>query len=141
MRLVEVNWNPSDRQLRQFGLTALVALPLLAWMWSGDSTTDFNPTVVGIAAAVAVVVAAVGLIWPRAVKPLFIGLTVAGIPIGMVVGEIAMALTFYGLFVPLGLAFRLMGRDVLNLKLDRPATTYWQRKKKPADPASYLRQW
>ena len=39
MKLVEINWNPTDRQLRQFGMIALVALPALGWLWSGRYAT------------------------------------------------------------------------------------------------------
>lgn len=141
MKLVEMNFSPSDRQLRQFGLTAMVALPLLGWLWGGDGPLEVNPITVGITGAIGAVLATVGLLWPPAIKPVFVGLMLLTLPIGMVISEIAMAATFYGLFVPLGLFFWLIGRDVLELKFDRQATTYWQRKKRPTDDASYLRQW
>jgi hypothetical protein len=134
MKLVEMNWNPNNRQLRQFGLVALVALPLLGWLWSG------SPTAIWITAAVGAALAAAGLLYPRVVKPVFLGLTLVAVPIGMVISEVALAVVFYGLFVPLGLIFRLIGRDVLQLKLERQTITYWQRKKRPSDASSYLRQ-
>ena len=42
-----MNWNPTDRQLRQFGLTALAALPALAWLWRGGPTTILIAAAVG----------------------------------------------------------------------------------------------
>lgn len=32
MRLVQMDWHPQDRQLRQFGIICLLALPLVGWL-------------------------------------------------------------------------------------------------------------
>ena len=77
---------------------------------------------------------------PQTLRPLFIGLSLITIPIGAVVGELALLLIFFGLFLPLGLVFRLMGRDPLERTLDRSAATYWRRKKQPDSAARYYRQ-
>jgi len=136
MKLVNINLQPSDRQLRQFGWISLVALPLLGWLWSGG-----NATVIAGTAALGVVLAVGGSLCPRAIRPIFVGLTLIAVPIGMVISELALLLVFFGMFVPMGLFFRLIGRDPLQRKLDREAETYWQPKNRPADSASYLRQW
>ena len=136
MKLVTMNWNPTDRQLRQFGLIALVALPLLGWLWGGG-----NLTVLEVTAAIGAAMAAVGWLYPRGIKPLFIALSLIAMPIGMAISELALLLIFYLVFVPMGLFFRLIGRDALQLKIDRRARTYWQRKKRATGPARYLRQW
>ena len=135
MKLVEMNWNPTDRQLRQFGMISLVALPLLGAFWGWG-----NVSVIAVTAAIGAVLAIVGWVYPRGLKPVFVGLTLVTIPIGMVVGELAMAVVFFGLIVPIGLVFRLIGRDSLQRKLDRQADSYWQPKKQPRDAAAYLRQ-
>jgi hypothetical protein len=136
MRLVDVNFHPSNRQLRQFGLIALAALPLLGWFWGGGSLQVLSAT-----AAAGAALAALGLVCPRAVQPVFLLLSLVTIPLGMILGELALLLLFYGLVVPLGLVSRLIGRDPLQQRLDRQASTYWQRKEQPSGPASYLRQW
>ncbi len=135
MKLVEMNWSPTDRQLRQFGMIALVALPALGWLWSGG-----NLAAIAVTAATGAALAVVGWVYPRGLKPVFIGLTLVTIPIGMVIGELAMAVVFFGLIVPIGLFFRLVGRDALQRKLDREAGSYWQPKKQPRDASAYLRQ-
>ena len=48
MKLVEMNWTPGDRQLRQFSGIALAAFPAAAWLWTAG-----NPTAVLAAAVVA----------------------------------------------------------------------------------------
>jgi hypothetical protein len=86
------------------------------------------------------VVGAAGVFLPKAVKPLFRGLTIMAAPIGMVIGEFAMLLIYFGVFLPFGLVFRIVKRDALQLKFDRKATTYWQPKRQPGGAASYYRQ-
>ena len=135
MKLVEMNWAPTDRQLKQFGVIALVALPALAWFWSGG-----NLTAVSICGGIGALLAGVGLLAPRSLKPIFIGLCVLCIPIGIVVGELAMFLIYFGLFLPMSVLFRIMKRDRLQRKFDRQAETYWERKPQPSGAASYYRQ-
>lgn len=134
MSLIDANWSPTDRQLRQFGVICLFALPIVGWVWGA------NPRLLGILALVGAGLAAVGWIAPRAIKPVFVVLMVLAIPIGWVIGELAMLLIYFGLFLPIGLAFKLIGRDALALKLNRGAATYWQEKAKPRSPSSYYRQ-
>lgn len=133
---IPIIWQPTDRQLRQFSLTAFVALPLLTWFWSGG-----NRPVVMVVAAGAGLVAVLGLAWPRAIKPLFIVLSLLAFPIGFVVQEVCLGLLFYLVFVPVGLIFRRRGWDPLQRKFDAAAPTYWQKKKRPQDVASYYRRW
>ena len=114
MKLVEMNWNPTDRQLRQFGLIALVALPLLGWLWRLPTGGIVGFGVAGLLAGTA------AGIYPRALKYPFVGLTLATLPIGLVVGEVAMLLVYLGIFTPVGWGFRLCGRDALRAVWSRP---------------------
>jgi len=136
MKLVTLNLHPTAAQLRQFGWIGLAAFPLLGYAWGG-----FHPSVPWLGAALGTACGGLALAWPRGLKPLFLALSIVVFPVGLVVGEIAMAVTFYALFAPLGLMFRLLGRDALQRKFDRQASTYWQAKRQPQGPASYLRQW
>lgn len=134
MTLVEVNWKPTGRQLRQFGVISLVALPLLGWLWGGGAQ------VVAALAAVGLAIAVIGLAVPAAIRPVYLAMTLVAVPIGIVLGELAMLLIYFGLFLPIGLVFRLVRRDALERKLDRSAPSYWRLKKQPRGPASYFRQ-
>lgn len=134
MKLVEINWQPTDRQLRQFGGICSVALPAVAWLWGASLN------VVAILATIGLAIALVGMIAPRALKYLFLGLSLVATPIGVVVGEVAMLVIYFGCFLPIGLVFRVLRRDALRLRLDRNATSYWESKKQPTKLASYYRQ-
>lgn len=135
MKLVEINWSPTARQLRQFGLVCLVALPLIGLIWSASWNTIY--WLGGIGAGLALT----GLALPGALKPLFVGLMIIALPIGLVVSEVVMILIYFGVFLPIGLCFKLMRRDALKRSLDRGSESYWEKKEMPANVASYYRQW
>ena len=142
MKLIDINRNPTDRQLQQFGVAALIFLPLIGWLATGKPRTieAANLPLLGGLAAVGLVLAVLGFIKPKALGPVFVGASLITLPIGLVVGEAVLLVIFYGLFAPMGLVFRLIGRDALQRRLDRGVTTYWQNKRQPDSPARYYRQ-
>lgn len=135
MSLVEINWSPTSRQLRQFGVLCLVVLPLLGWLWRA------NAWGIGILVGVAVAIAVAAFWQPRLVRPVFVGLILLTAPIGMIVGELALLLMFFAIFFPISLWSRIVRRDALQLRIDREADTYWQSKSEPKDAAGYYRRY
>jgi hypothetical protein len=117
-------------------LTPFVALPLAAIVWSRGSMTA-----IGCAAAVGGVLAAMGMLRPRWLRPLLTMSNAVTKLVVIIVHEAVLLFAYYLVFVPVGLAFRLIGRDVLHLKIDRSATTYWHEKKRPGGASSYFRRW
>lgn len=134
MALVDLNLDPSTRQLRQFGLIAVVGFAAAAWAWGGDTLALI------VASGIGVVCGLLGWLAPQSLKFLFIGLSLITWPIGVVVGELALLLIYFGLFLPFGLFFRLRGRDVLRRKLDRNASSYWEDRPTVRPPTDYYRQ-
>ena len=144
MAAVSINWKPTDRQLRQFGWVCCVALPLLAWLFAGKpgwrDWQPFHTRLVGGLACAGAVLAVLGSLWPQILKPIFVGAMVVTFPIGLVISEVVLVLIYLIAFVPVALVFRLIGRDALERRLDRRASTYWQTKTQAPDKKSYLRQ-
>ncbi len=134
MALIEINWQPTDRQLRQFALIGSIGLPAIGWFWGVGSTAMITLAAIGVCLAV------VGWLLPMAVKPLFLALTLIATPIGIAVGELAMLAIYFGLFVPLGCLFRLSKKEAMQLRLDHSRESYWEPKKRPTDVGSYYRQ-
>ena len=134
MSFVEINWKPTRSQLRQFGVIALLVLPLVGWVWNAGVEALLILTSVGAAAAVA------GFLVPGLLKPVFVALMILGAPIGMAVSEVVMLFLYFVVFLPIGLLMRSVGRDALQLTIDRKAETYWRAKEPAKSPASYYRQ-
>jgi len=129
---------PSTRQLRQFAGALIVftlAAALRAW-WRHGSLSTSATLVVGVLLAVAVI----GLVTPRRIEWLFQTLITITFPIGAVVSEVMLAVIYFVVVTPVGVARRLFRRDPLNRAIDRSASTYWV-DRQPVDEASrYFRQ-
>lgn len=136
MRLIDLNWHPTDRQLRQFGLLAMAALPALAWWWGGARVQVIVP-----AAAVGAGLALAALFRPQWLRPVYLGLCLVGWPIGVVVGELALLAIYLGVITPLGCLRRWSGRRDVPRGPEPGAASYWQDKASSADPRGYYKQW
>jgi small neutral amino acid transporter SnatA (MarC family) len=146
MALFEINWAPDRRRLRVFGWAALVAFGALgAWAFAFHRLLGFEmaPTTARIAGwALWVLGAGCGLlatVAPGALRPLYVVLSALGWPIGWVVSRVVLAIVFYGVLMPIGLVMRLVGRDPLNRKFDRGASSYWTPHVPTTDPKRYFR--
>jgi hypothetical protein len=142
--LAKIPWNPSDRQLRQFGGCALLALPLLGWLALGRRTpmTWTAPDAAAFSIFTACGVLGGLLAWcsPRSLKVPFLTTTLITLPIGLVVGELLLFAIFFGIFTPVALFFRLIGRDALERRFDANTSSYWTRKARPASAEQYFHQ-
>ena len=66
-------------------------------------------------------------------------LVIASFPIGLVVFTVIIGLVYYGVFTPMALAFRLVGRDALNRRPDRGAKSYWFKRPSARPARSYFK--
>jgi hypothetical protein len=111
---------------RSFGLVmaaALAAVTLLnvwhagrVWPWTGG-------------AAALLLVA--GLLRPAILHPLNLLWLRFGLLLHRVVNPIVMALLFYGTVLPTGLVMRMLGKDLLRLKRQPDADSYWIMRQPP----------
>lgn len=134
--------------LRQFAALWLVFLfvagLLRAWRGgafeNGVSFGLHGPWVVPIVLWVlALAIGAPGLVAPGLVRPIYVGLMAVTFPIGWAVSHVLLALVYFGLFTALGLVFRLMGRDRLQMRFDRQAATYWKDRRARPQSRQYFR--
>ncbi len=137
MQWSDIPRNPSRRMLRQFAAIWLVFFSGLA-IWHG--WMHGRTELAWCLAILAVTVGSAGLAHPPLVRWIFVGWTIAVFPIGWLVSRIVLAVIFYGLFTPLALLFRMMGRDALALKRKPDAATYWQIKPAVTDVNRYFQQ-
>jgi multisubunit Na+/H+ antiporter MnhG subunit len=142
---MKLNLRPERRILRQFAWAMLIVLPLIAGFlhWKHGLSATWAWSIAGIGVFVGIVeltlVAALGAAGSAleavVVRPIFVGLSVIAYPIGFVLSHVLMAAIFYFVVTPIGLVFRLLGRDVMGKKLDPAAQSYW-RDRGPQRPAS-----
>lgn len=64
-----------------------------------------------------------------------------GVMLGNIISPIALGIVFYGVITPTGFLLRARGKDLLKLRRDEHAQSYWQQREPPGpDPASLPQQ-
>lgn len=138
MSLVEINWNPERRQLRNFGISALIAsavVPLLLYTLKGLGI-QWVFTISGVGLTIFLS----SLISTKLTRIIYLGLMLVTLPVGWVVSFILLALFYFLLLTPVALVFRLVGRDALCRKFDPSARTYWLSRRPPDSVDRYFHQ-
>jgi hypothetical protein len=137
MQWSDITFDPPRRTLRQFaGLSLVIFGGLAGWNYFAKGEVVSS----AVLATLALAIGLPGLVRPQLVRPVFVGAMILAFPIGWLVSRVLLALLFYGLVTPMGLVFRLTGRDALRLARRPEQTTYWMPKPAPADLRSYFRQ-
>ena len=134
--MLEINWNPSRRELRQF---AGIWLPLFAAIAGTLSYRAGSTTVAVVIWSAAILGAVVGALRPQSVRALFVGWMVAAYPVGWLVSHVVLGITYFGLFTIAGIAMRLFRYDPLDRRVES-AASYWRRRGERTAAASYFRQ-
>lgn len=144
MKMVSINFDPTEKMLRQFGWICAFFLPLLAWAFTGrprpwnSAAADWKW--VGIFLIIGIAIALIGMAFPKFIKPIFVGLSIVTFPIGLVLSEVILFLFFFVVFLPFGLVFKLIGRDAMERRFEPAKATYWVAKRQPANVRQYFRQ-
>jgi hypothetical protein len=137
MALIEINKNPSRKDLTVFGVLLLLFVgivgSLLRFKWDAPAAAT------AAWACGALLVAAYFAIRPMQ-RPLYLGWMYAAMPIGMTVSFLLLAIIYYLVFTPIGLLLRLFGHDSMHPTFDRAAPTYWHEHRTGGDVQRYFRQ-
>ena len=129
---------PGNRVLRQFaGAWLVVFLGLAAHQQFARS----HPAAAMALCTTAIVVGGIGLVWPRAVRWIYVGATVLTFPVGWLMSQIVLLVMFYIVLTPIALLLRFRGRDLLDRRPAPDRKTLWHPKEPGTDAKRYLRQY
>jgi Saxitoxin biosynthesis operon protein SxtJ len=135
MALVEINWKPDRRELRNFGVAMIVGFGLLAlaarFWWDA-------PTLALVFVIVGAVAGLLGLSGTRAAMLVYLPWMAVAFVMGNIVSRVLVAAFFYLMITPMGLFMRVFGKDALQRKNTR--SSYWDDLPPPADRERYERQ-
>lgn len=126
----------SKNDLKKFGLTIGIVLLLIGvFLFYGQKGAAVYWGGTGLLFIV------LSLSAPVSLKPLNkIWMTMA-ILLGWVMTRMLLTIFFYIVLTPAGLIARLLGKDLLDRKVDKDKKSYWQKKgNKEFDPLDYERQ-
>lgn len=135
MSLVQIDWNPDRRRLREFAVVWMAGFSLIAALvaWKLDCFAGSGRwTVPGVIGGAAAVVGLAGAAFPPLVRPLYVAWMGLALPMGLLTGNLMLGLAYFLVFTPVALVFRLIGRDALQRRFDPAAATYWE--SRPAAP-------
>jgi hypothetical protein len=137
MRWSDIQFDPPRTTLRQFAGLSLVFFGGFA-VW--QAVVRGQTGLAAIFASLAVTIGLVGLTRPQWVRLIYVGWMVLAFPIGWTISQIMLALMFAGLFAPIGLVFRLRGRDPLQRARCPDRESFWEPKPESADLRRYFQQ-
>ena len=143
MSLIQIDWKPDAKKLRQFAVIWLVGFGIFgciaAWK-SGAFLGSGKWTAPYVLWTMAAVIGVIGMIAPEVVRPVYVGWMALGLPIGYVMTHVLFGLLYFVVFTGIAVFFRLIGRDKMLRKFDKAAKTYWIRRDSPPPPRSYFKQ-
>ena len=117
---MKTNAVKSIRDLRKFGFIMTVPLAVIGGLalWRGRAAGPYL-------AALAVFFLAAALLFPRALAPIERTWMAFATKLSVVMTYVVLTLTFYLVITPFGLLLRLLGKDLLQRKLDSDLKSYW----------------
>ena len=122
MKISDLNIRPDAKMLREFGIVALFGFGLVGTLigmkWDAWQASY---ALWGLGA----VSCSLALIRPQLLLPLFVVLMIVAFPIGFVISNVILLILYYGLFAPIALVFKVIGRDSLSRTLEPETKTYW----------------
>ena len=126
------------KEIHLFGIAALGVSVLAATMlhvFRGFGATSTTAIILA-----GLIMCACCILSYKAGRILFIALSCVTLPIGWVMNFVVLLVFYFLLITPLGLIFRLIGRDVLGKRFDPDAKSYWQPHRCPESAERYFRQ-
>jgi len=123
MKLLEVDWHPSSRMLRQFAGFALIFALLfgliLHYKWGLSWRVAYWTWAIGAG------VCLLGQCAPKAVLPVYILLMAIALPIGAVISNLLMIAIYFVILTPIGLLLRLFRYDPMHRTFLPDQSSYW----------------
>ena len=113
----------AKKDLRKFGLTVgiiFVAIGVLLFYFEKSSAIYF--TVIGG------LLILLGILLPQLLKPInkvWMGLAIV---LGFIMTRVILTTLFYLVITPIGFLAKIFGKKFMNLKYDRSAKTYWEKR-------------
>jgi hypothetical protein len=136
MALVQINWKPKPRELRQFAGLWLGFFGLLGAYFRFVAEASTAATLLWAISLVGVL----GLFAPSFVRPLYVVWMALAMPIGWLVSHLLLLTMYYLVLTPIGLIMRVCGYDPLERRLDRTAKSYWHDQEQAAGFEQYFKQ-
>jgi hypothetical protein len=124
------------KTLRNFGLIFFVALGVMGGdaYWRAHSSWPWFIGGSGLFLAL-------GLFLPFILRPFYKMWMALAFLLGLIMTRVILFITFFLMFTPMGFLLRILGKDLLDLKIDRNVSSYWRKHEPISDKLRYLKQY
>ena len=145
-KMIQIDLQPDEATLRQFGWIAVGGFGFLAliawneWLIFAMGLGEWRSGIAGAFGLLAALAGSFSLVYPKANLPIYLGLTIIAYPIGFVLSYVILGSIFYLMLAPVGLFFRLTGRDLLSRRFEEGRESYWLDARPERPKESYFRQ-
>ncbi len=128
--------NLSKDSLKKFGITMSACFAIITLLVALKH--KHNPLPFCFVSSLFILMAFVA---PKALRLIYISWMKVGFVLGWINSRIILTVIFYLICTPIGLVMRLFGKDLLSLKTEKSAKTYWLKKdSRHFNPQGYERQ-
>ena len=138
MALIEINTNPPESHLKVFGrylfplFTILLSYVLSKW--------GVGRTGIVICLSSGLLVMMIGWTNYKLIRFLMIGLMILSLPIALTVSYLALLIAYYVVITPTGFIMRVLGKDLLSIRIDEESESYWIEHPGLPEPQRYFRK-
>jgi len=139
MSLIEINRYPKQKELRTFATIALIASVLIATLIYVFKGVEIQWAIIIVAAGFVVFTSS--FISLKITRTIYLASILVTFPIGWAISMILLTAFYYLLLTPLGLFFRLVGRDPLRRKFDPAVKSYWLSRRQTDNLDRYFHQY
>ena len=130
------NIKEDKKTLGKFGVT--VGIVLFAFgviLFTAEKSSYIYFGIIGIFLILS------GILFPAGLKPLNKIWMLLAVILGWISSRVILILLFYLVFAPMGFFLRIFGKDFLQLKFNKNAKTYWEKRNKTvSEQIDYERQ-
>jgi hypothetical protein len=138
MSMIEINWNPKRKELRDFGIIALVASVILSLVLYFLKHLALPWILVIISVGFIIFISS--LLSAKTTRIIYLGMILLTFPIGWVMSFLVLAIFYFLIITPVGLFFRLIGHDPLHRNFEPSVKSYWQKRQSPEKVDRYFHQ-
>ena len=128
------NLKTDKRTLKNFAILFFVVLCLLSLLFYLRGRSYFIWTI--FAAAIFIFL---GLLAPKSLKWFYRIWMMLAFTLGSIMTRVILSLAFFVIMTPLGLFLKMIGKDLLDQRIDGSRDTYWKRHEVVKDKNRYLK--
>ncbi|MDP8219388.1 MAG: hypothetical protein P9M03_11760 [Candidatus Theseobacter exili] len=137
--MIQINKNPSIRELKQF---SRIWLPLLSILLGYIFFSKLHiPHIAVVILVSGAFTSLFGVFFPGRIKPVFVALIYITYPIGFILSYFILALLFFFLLTPIALIMRIFNFDPIERSSDKTKKSYWKTIEHSDKTEQYFKQY